>query len=727
MFVRRSSMKQSTFIIKGLDCPKCAARVEEALCKDERIKTASIDILGGTLKITFHKKEIDFKELSEMVSKAKEGAKLVENEENSYKKPLIDGDMFLLIARIFVAVLIVIIGFFFIAPLAKNKYGERIDANYYLLIGLYVVGYLLVSYDVLWKFILSFKNIKGILNEITLMVVATISAFALRHFPEAILVMIFFQIGNIIEQLSITKSRNLIASTIDKREEYASIYDSHKQLIKTKTTNIKEGDIIAIKVGDVIPVDGVVVSGEGNIDTSSVTGEFVLEQASKDSTIYSGTVLKSGYIDIRATSTYENSTTSKILKMVMESNEHKSKAEKFITKFASWYTPIVIIVAVLVAVIPALIISLSNGFTWLLWEKWILIGLTILVTACPCAVIISVPLTYFMGTALAFKKGIVVKGANYLERLNDVNIVVSDKTGTLTNGKFEVQSINLVDLDEETFAEYLYILESRSSHPIALAIKESIDVKNLANTSKNYEELPGLGVKCEYKGHNLMLGNELLLKQNNIAFDISEEEGTILYLAVDNKFEGYVVMDDGVKANAKHLVTSLKDDGVRVVLLTGGKDVHAQKVCQQVGISEYKASMLPEDKVEFIRHEMNNNEKGKALMYVGDGINDTPCIALADIGVSMGEVGSSASVEESDIVILNDDPIKIEEGRVIAKKTRNRAILNIVVALLVKVVVMVLAALSIVGMWVAVLADTGLLVVLIISSILLIKSKIDIK
>ena len=718
-------MKKVSYSIHGLDCPKCASRVEEALKKDERISSVSIDVITKTINITFKKNEIEFSELADAVAKAKEGAKLAENSENECKKSIINADIFLLISRVFLSILIVIVAYFFIKPLIVDPYGKVIQSNYYLMIGLYIVGYLLISYDILIKFVLSFKNIKHILNEITLMVVASIAAIALGHYMEAVLVMSFFQIGNIIEEISVNKSKKLIASTIDKRLEYASVYDQHHQLTKIKATNIKEGDIVAIKMGDVIPVDGEVVSGSGNVDTSSITGEFILDNVTSGSKIYSGTTLKSGTIDIKATSTYENSSTSKILKMVMDSNAHKTKAEKFITKFAAWYTPIVMIIALLVATLPALFISLANGFVWAVWEKWILIGLTILVTACPCAIIISIPLTYFMGTALAYKNGIIIKGANYLERLNDVNIVVSDKTGTLTKGNFAIESITLVDLDQDTFLEYLYILESKSNHPIANAIRESIDVTNLANTSENYLEIPGFGVKCTYKGHDLVFGNEQLMIDNKIDYTKSNSEGLTLYLGVDNKFEGYVVLSDGVKEQSKELVTYLKNEGIRVVLLTGGKDADAQKVCQEIGINEYKASLLPEDKVEYIRHEMNNNDSGKALLYVGDGINDTPCIALADVGVSMGELGASASVEESDIVILNDNPIKIKEGRIIAKKTKGRAIFNIVVALVIKVVVMVLAILSLVDMWIAVVADTGLLIILIISAILLIKSKVD--
>lgn len=717
-------MKKATYKINGLDCPHCASRVEKGLKADNRIEDVSINLVTQSLMVTFKGKEVPYKELNKMVNNAKDGANIEYFDDEENDKRLINGDMFILLMRIFLAALIVIVGVFFITPLTKEQYNQTIPTNMYLLIGLYAVGYILIAYDYVFKFIISFRHPKQMLNETTLMIVASVAAFALSHYYEAILVMVFFQIGNFIEQLSLRKSKNIIKETIDKREEFASIYDHHNHVIKIKACNIKVDDVIALKVGDIIPVDGVVVNGNAELDTSSVTGEFALEQISEGSKVYSGTSVKNGSVDIKATSTYDNSTTNKILNLVLESNEHKSKAEKFITKFATWYTPIVMIVSLLIMVIPSLIISLANGFVWATWEKWILIGLTVLVTSCPCALIVSVPLTYFMGTTLAFKKGIIIKGANYLERLNDVKTVVSDKTGTLTSGNFKVTSINIKDIKEEEFLEYLYVLESRSSHPIAVAIKDAIEVSFALEIPTNYKEIVSKGVKCEYKNHQLMIGNKTLLKEENIDFKTADVNELTLYVVVDNTYAGYITLDDSIKDESKEAIKLLKEDNIKVVLLTGGKEVDAKKVSDELGISEYKASLLPEEKLEYIKEEINKKEG--AVLYVGDGINDTPCIALADVGVSMGKIGASSTVNESDIVILNDDPLKLVEAKQIAKKTRNRTIFNIVFALLVKVIVTVLAILSIVDIWVAVLADTGLLIVLIISSILLLKSKIDI-
>lgn len=719
-------MKTITYTISGLDCPHCSSKVEKALLECEQIESASVNLIAKTLKITYVKKTMKIEEINAIVSKAKEGAKIELSSENDFKKPLIDDKTFFLIGRIILSALMVVVAIFILTPFTKDtRYGYIIWENYYILLGVYIAAYLLISYDVLIKFVKSFKNPKGLLNEITLMVIASIAAFVLKHYFEGVLIMVFFQIGNLIEQLSIAKSKDVIASSIDKRDEFTNKYDEYKQPVKIKAQNINVGDTLLIKTGDVLPCDGVVVNGEGNIDTSSVTGEFVLKHAYEGEKVYSGTTLKSGTIDIKATSTYESSTTSKILKLVMESNDHKTKAEKFINKFAAWYTPIVMCIAIVVGAIVPLILSFINGFTWPLWEQYIIIGLTILVTACPCAVIVSIPLAYFIGTTRAFKNGVIVKGSNYLERLNDVNVVVSDKTGTLTSGEFGLQSISIKDIDQDLFVEYLYILESKSNHPIASAIISSIEVKNVANTATNYKEMSGLGVKCEYNGHTLLAGNEKLLKKENIEFIKAKEEGTIVYLAVDNVFKGYVVLNDSIKESSLKTIKQLQQENIDVVLLTGGKEEDAKEVCNALDIKHYKAELNPEEKLNYIKEKIANNEKGKALLYVGDGINDTPCLALADVGVSMGEIGSAASVNESDIVILNDDPYKIIETKTISKKTRNRCIFNIIFALIIKATVMVLAILSLVDMWLAVVADTGLLIILIISSLLLAKIKID--
>ena len=718
-------MKTISYIIKGLDCPHCASKVEKALLQNENIETVSIDLISKIIKISYKKSLLSIKELNQIISKAKEGAYIESSSDDNFKKPIIDDKMFFLIGRIILSALMVIVAIFILTPLTKDtRYGTLILTNYILLIAIYVIAYLLISFDVLWKFIRSLKNPKNLLNETTLMVIASISALALQHFFEGVLIIVFYQLGNLIEDISIEKSKKIITDTIDRRGEYAFRYDEHHQLVKVLSTSIKVDDILLIKTGEIIPVDGVVLSGEGNLDTSSLTGEFVLQQVNKDDDVYSGTILKSGTLEIKALSTFNSSTTSKILKMVTDSNERKTKAEKFITKFASWYTPIVMLIAMIVGVITPLILSFINGFTWPLWEQYILIGLTILVTACPCAIIISIPLAYFIGTARAFKEGVIVKGTNCLERLNDVNVVISDKTGTLTNGEFSIESITLNEIDQDTFVEYLYILESKSNHPIANAIIDAIEVKNIANTSENYAELTGFGVKCDYNNHHLLAGNEELLVKENIKFVAAKEEGTIVYLVVDNEFKGYVVLNDSIKESSIKTVNQLKSKNIKTILLTGGKEEDAKKVAVSLGIDEYHYELKPEEKLNYLKNEIHNNTKGKAVMFIGDGVNDSPCVALADVGVSMGIKGSDASVEESDIVLLNDDPYKIIEAKQIAKKTKNRCIFNIIFALIIKVAVMVLAILSLVDMWLAVVADTGLLIISIISSILLIKAKV---
>ncbi len=426
---------------------------------------------------------------------------------------------------------------------------------------------------------------------------------------------------------------------------------------------------------------------------------------------------------------FKDSTTSKILKMVIDSGEHKSKAENFVAKFAKYYTPIVFALALIIAfIVPLITGGITGDYSWdNNWYRYIYIGLTFLVISCPCAVVISVPLAYFIGVALASKRGIMIKGSNYLDRLNDVKTFVMDKTGTLTTGKFSIQEKKVIDIDESLFDEYVYALESRSNHPIAHAIIQQINYQAKIDNIEDYHELSGYGLSGTYKGHKISIGNEKLLAKNKINFAKVEDYRNILYVSVDKKCVGYLIVDDTVKDNSNAFIDYLNKRKIETLMLTGGNTESASAISSKLGINRYEANLLPEDKINYLKQEIEKTNKKYAVSYVGDGINDAPSIILSDVGFAMGGLGSDASVDNADIVLMNDDPIKIVEAMVIAKMTRRQAIFNIAFALIVKLIIMILALNDLLGIWVAVIADTGLSLLLILVSITLLKRKVKVK
>ena len=630
-----------------------------------------------------------------------------------------------------------------VAWIGLSKYEkEAFSSGWWWMFSLYLGSYLIISYDYLIKFVKNIIHIKNFFDEATLMVLASLGAFGVSigiasgafgdHetvFSEAILVMMLAQIGEMLEDISVKRSHNAIVDAIDMRPEKATLFKGGEYIeVNAKELNID--DEILIKVGEVIPVDGIVIKGQGSVDTSSVTGEFVPVEVKEGSLVYSGTNLKEGSINLRVTSRYEDSTTSKILEMVTEGSENKAKAETFVSKFARIYTPVVFILAVLIAIMPPIFISLRhNEWSASTWYEYLYVALSFLVISCPCAIVISIPLTYFTGVALASKRGIVVKGSNFLDRLNELKILMSDKTGTLTTGEFSVVDIHPVDISIDEFKEYVLAAESRSNHPIAKGLLKSLNLQKSGDLEGKYNEIAGFGVETEYKNHSVLLGNDKLLESHNISFEKVDNRLTTLYLSVDEKYSGYVVLEDTPKKNSKEFVSLLSNRGIKTVMLTGGREESASYMCETLGIKEYKANLLPGEKVKYLNDELNKRDDNSAIGYIGDGINDAPCIIASDIGFAMGGLGSDASVENADVIIMNDDPIKVLEAIDIAKKTRRRASTCIAVALLVKLLVMVLYIIfkDAMPFWIATIADSGLAVLLIVYSLLLIKSKVKIK
>ena len=623
--------------------------------------------------------------------------------------------------RLSVALILAIVGLFYLN-----------EANFGVWVNFVVMGiaWLIVGYDIVYKAFHSLIKEKNPFDENMLMLIASIGAFCLRlfgkdeneifgnEFFEAFMVAFLFQLGDIFEDLATDKSHEAISNAIGLRAKKASLLKDGN-ILTVEPEDLSIGDEILVKVGEIIPADGVILSGSGDVDMSSLTGEFNPVAKKEGDLVNSGTILKSGSLKVRVNKSYEDSTVSKIIALVEESNGAKSKADKFITKFARIYTPIVVAIALLIAVIPPLCIGMNSLETW---KEWIRIGVSILVISCPCAVVVSVPLAYFAGIGLASKYGIIVKGGSYFDELNRLGVLVTDKTGTLTRGKFIVEEYHPEGISLEKFQEYMIAAESRSNHPIAKAIVGETNLAPYSEKISEYTEKAGYGEILTYDGHTLLAGNEKLLRENHISFTKANEIGTIVYLAIDGKYAGYLLLNDEIKESSFKTIQDLHKMGVKSVMLTGDKKESALKVANELQIDEVHSELLPEDKTNLLKEKLTAE---KAVAYVGDGINDAPSIALADIGVAMGGAGSDLAVENANIVIMNDDVSKIVTAKKIAKATRNRAIFNVVASLLIKLAI---AACSILipsfPLMIAVFADTGVTLLMVASSVSLLAYRV---
>ena len=623
--------------------------------------------------------------------------------------------------RLSVALILAIVGLFYLN-----------EANFGVWVNFVVMGiaWLIVGYDIVYKAFHSLIKEKNPFDENMLMLIASIGAFCLRlfgkdeneifgnEFFEAFMVAFLFQLGDIFEDLATDKSHEAISNAIGLRAKKASLLKDGN-ILTVDPEDLSIGDEILVKVGEIIPADGVILSGSGDVDMSSLTGEFNPVAKKEGDLVNSGTILKSGSLKVRVNKSYEDSTVSKIIALVEESSGAKSKADKFITKFARIYTPIVVAIALLIAVIPPLCIGMNNLETW---KEWIRIGVSILVISCPCAVVVSVPLAYFAGIGLASKYGIIVKGGSYFDELNRLGVLVTDKTGTLTRGKFIVEEYHPEGISLDKFQEYIIAAESRSNHPIAKAIVGETNLAPYSEKISEYTEKAGYGEMLTYDGHTLLAGNEKLLRENHISFAKANEIGTIVYLAIDGKYAGYLLLNDEIKENSFKTIQGLHKMGVKSVMLTGDKKESALKVANELQIDEVHSELLPEDKTNLLKEKLTGE---KAVAYVGDGINDAPSIALADIGVAMGGAGSDLAVENANIVIMNDDVSKIVTAKKIAKATRNRAIFNVVASLLIKLAI---AACSILipsfPLMIAVFADTGVTLLMVASSVSLLAYRV---
>lgn len=603
----------------------------------------------------------------------------------------------------------IIVTFLLFAVLMVCEHTGGMDGwNKIVLFVIYLVPYLVIGYDIVYK---AARNISHgqVFDENFLMMIATFGAFGVGEYSEAVAVMLFYQVGELFQGYAVGKSRQSISDMMDICPEYANI-EEDGVLKQVDPDDVEVGSIIVVKPGERIPLDGIVVEGESLIDTAALTGESVPRSAKAGDEIISGCVNGSGTLKVKTTKEFDDSTVAKILELVENASSKKAKVENFITRFAKYYTPVVTISAVILAILPPLI--LGGG-----WAEWIQRACIFLVISCPCALVISVPLGFFGGIGAASKIGVLVKGSNYLEAVAEMTTIVFDKTGTLTKGEFKVTDVITENGSKEELIELAALGEGYSNHPIANSIREAYGKELDLNRVTNTEEIAGHGIKAVIDGKTVLLGNEKLMKSESIFYTPCKSMGTVVYVACNGVFEGAVVISDTIKDGAKEAIHDMKQVGVRhTVMLTGDRKEAAETVAQTLGIDEVHAELLPGGKVEQVEALLKAEKEKERLAFVGDGINDAPVLTRADIGIAMGSMGSDAAIEAADIVLMDDDVTKIASVVRIARKTLRIVKQNIVFALAIKALVLILGALGMANMWEAVFADVGVSVIAILNS-----------
>ena len=682
--------------LEGLNCANCARKIEEKVGKMEGVKESNLNFTTTTLNVKLERKVKEEHAINEIkkivealephvkVEKKVSGKTNVQRAKFEVKPTLIIGTILYLIA---------VIG----------------DFKGALALILFVASYLLIGGKVV---LTAIKNIaKGqVFDENFLMTVATIGAFSISEYPEAVAVMLFYEIGETIQGYAVNKSRSSISSLMDIRADYANIIIDGKEK-KVSPETVKVEDIILVKPGEKIPLDGIVVEGESFVDTSALTGESVPRKIAVNDEILSGGINTNGVLKVKVTKKFGESTVSRILEMVENAANKKANTEKFITKFAKVYTPIVVALAILIAVVPSIFIKDA------LFSTWLYRALVFLVVSCPCALVVSVPLCFFAGIGGASKKGVLVKGSNYLELLKDLETVVFDKTGTLTEGVFSVTEINTNGIDKEKLIEVAAMAESFSNHPIAISIIKEYGKEIDKEVIKEYKEISGRGIKAVINNEEVLVGNSKLMNEFNILYNEVDPIGTVVYCAINGEFKGSIVISDKIKENAVEALINLKKAGVKkTVMLTGDNKKTAYKVGEKINIDEVHSELLPLDKVKEVEEIMKRSNKNGKLAFVGDGVNDAPVLARADIGIAMGGIGSDAAIEAADIVLMKDDINALVDAINVSKKTNKILWQNIVFALGIKILVMVLGTFGIANMWTAVFADVGVTIIAIINS-----------
>lgn len=611
-----------------------------------------------------------------------------------------------LLNRIIIAAILFIAGMISPYILPENQTTNYIEFTVFL------ASYAIIGWDIIWKALCNIRQ-GQVFDENFLMMIATIGAFILGEHSEGVAVMLFYQVGEWFQSYAVAKSRKSITSLMDIRPDYANVQRDGK-LVQVDPDEVQIGEIITVKPGEKIPIDGIITSGTSSLDTSALTGESLPREVEEGMEVISGCINQTGILTIKTTKEFGESTVAKILDLVENSSEKKARTENFITRFARYYTPIVVFAALALAVIPPLVTG--DAFV-----EWVYRALTFLVISCPCALVISIPLSFFGGLGGASKCGVLVKGSNYLETLADTEIIVFDKTGTLTKGSFAVSQIYTENIQQNKLLEIAVYAENYSNHPISASIKRAYNKNIDSSRIQNVQEIAGHGVSAVIDGKTVLAGNAKLMKREGILYKPCTEVGTVIYVAVDNKFAGYILIEDEIKEDAAFAINQLKDCGIKqTVMLTGDSDAVGKKVARRLGLDRVYTQLLPADKVERVEELLHSlrktHAKGK-LAFVGDGINDAPVLARADVGIAMGGLGSDAAIEAADIVLMTDEPSKIATAKKIAKKTLAIAYENIVFAIGIKLIVLVLGALGFASMWAAVFADVGVSVIAILNAI----------
>jgi len=705
-------------ILNGLCCANCACKIERSVNNIDDVDNATLDFLSKKLIIELKDKD----KIEEVLNKT---TKIVNNiepdikviyskdcdnskhnnnghdhshlhgEKNNNKK----------VIRLGIALVI-----FVVATIFKF--------SFYTELVLFVISYILIGGEII---LTALKNmIRGqVFDENFLMTIATIGAFSIKEFPEGVAVMLFYQVGEYFQDRAVDHSRKSISSLMDIRPDYANL-KIEDDIKRVSLEEVSIGDVIIVKPGEKIPLDGTVIEGKSMVDTSALTGESVPRDIQIGSEILGGFLNKNGVVTVKVSKEFKESTVSKILDLVENASSRKAPTENFITKFAMYYTPVVVITAMILAIVPPFIIPDAT------FSQWIYRALVFLVVSCPCALVISIPLSFFGGIGCASRNGILIKGGNSLEALNFAETVIFDKTGTLTKGIFDVTEISPVEgIKNEELLEYAALAESYSNHPIASSILKAYNKEINKDKVKSYDEIFGHGIRVEVEGKEILVGNCKLMTKEKVKIHKNHKLGTTVYVAVDKKYLGYILISDKIKEDAKKAISSLKSIGVKnTVMFTGDSKVVGEEVGKSIGIDEVYAELLPNNKVEKLEYfDKNKYSKGK-IIFVGDGINDAPVLARADIGIAMGGIGSDAAIEAADIVIMTDEPLKIYNAIKIARKTKSIVMQNIWIALGVKLIVLILGALGIANMWEAVFADVGVALIAVLNAMRVLKNSI---
>ena len=589
-----------------------------------------------------------------------------------------------------------------------------LPAEGYLRFGLFMIPYLVIGYDILKK---AFKGIlnKQVFDENFLMAVATVGAILLGDYSEGVAVMLFYQIGELFQSYAVGKSRRNISELMDIRPDYANI-EKDGALEQVDTDEVEIGTIIVVQPGEKVPIDGVITEGTSTLNTSALTGESLPRDAKAGDEVISGCINMTGLLKIRTTKEFGESTVSKILELVENSSSRKSKSENFISKFAKYYTPAVCYGALALAFIPPIVLLIMGKPA--MWGDWIYRALTFLVISCPCALVISIPLSFFAGIGGASNQGILVKGSNYLETLAQTKYVVFDKTGTMTQGVFEVSGIHHNEMPDEKLLEYAALAECSSSHPISKSLQKAYGKPIDRNRVSDIEEISGNGVIAKVDGVSVAAGNTKLMNRLGIAYQDCHHVGTVVHMAIDGKYAGHILISDIIKPHAKEAIAELKKAGIsKTVMLTGDSKRVADQVAEELGIQEVYSELLPADKVSRVEELLNQKSEKDKLAFVGDGINDAPVLSRADIGIAMGALGSDAAIEAADIVLMDDDPLKISKAIKIARKCIRIVYENIYFAIGIKILCLILGALGIANMWAAIFADVGVMIIAVLTAI----------